>query len=68
MIEPGLDYNKLLAKNRRVFSINACLSRSNQSELVDFLNYGVFGGIKGMIRKRSIKCAGDLNSFFDHFA
>ena len=47
LIEPSLDYNKLLTKHRKAYSINSCLSRRNTSETVEFLSHKAIGGIKG---------------------
>ena len=53
LIEPGLDYPKLLNKKRKAYSINACLARKNHCEVVEFLSYKGIGGIKGIfVHKR----------------
>ena len=47
LIEPNLkSYKKLLGKNRRVKSINSCLSRTHQPELVSFINADGISGIE----------------------
>ena len=52
LIEPSLDYNELLTKHRKAYSINSCLSRRNTSETVEFLSHKGIGGIKGNIDLR----------------
>ena len=52
LIEPSLDYNKLMTKHRKVYSINSCLSRRNTSETVEFLSHKAIGGIKGNINSK----------------
>ena len=47
LIEPSRDYKTLLTRNRKVFSINACLSKESSASVVEFLNHGAIGGIKG---------------------
>ena len=47
LIEPSKDYKTLLTRNRKVFSINACLSKESSPSVVEFLNHGAIGGIKG---------------------
>ena len=47
LIEPSKDYQTLLTRNRKVFSINACLSKESSPSVVEFLNHGAIGGIKG---------------------
>ena len=48
LIEPNVrSYKKLLQKNRKIKSINACLSRTNVPEIVTFINTDGISGIEG---------------------
>ena len=47
LIEPSLNYTTLRRRNRKVYSVNACLATKNTPHLVEFLSYGGIGGIKG---------------------
>ena len=47
LIEPGLDYKKLLKKHRKVSTINACLAPNGVPSVVEFLSFESLGGIKG---------------------
>lgn len=47
LIEPGLDYKKLLKKHRKVSNINACLAPNGVPGVVEFLSFESLGGIKG---------------------
>ena len=48
LIEPNVkSYKKLLKKNRHVKSINACLSRTQFPELVNFINADGISGLDG---------------------
>ena len=49
LIEPSLDYEQLLKRNRKIISINSCISMDNSPHVMEFLNYGALGGIKGKI-------------------
>ena len=54
LIEPEPEpYQALLAKNRKVKSLNVCLSVRNTPQEVEFMNKYVVGGIKGITQKRS---------------
>ena len=48
LIEPSLDYTRLLERNRNVKSINACLAPNGVPSVVEFLSYESLGGIKGI--------------------
>ena len=47
LIEPSLNYSTLRRRNRKVYSVNACLATKNTPHLVEFLSYGAIGGVKG---------------------
>ena len=47
LIEPSKDYATLLTRNRKITSINACLSKDRSPHVVEFQSYGAIGGIKG---------------------
>ena len=49
LIEPSKDYATLLTRNRKITSINACLSKDSSPHVVEFQSYGAIGGIKGEI-------------------
>lgn len=50
LIEPSLDYSKMLTRNRKVTSVNACLATKNVPHVVEFLSYNAIGGIKGEVK------------------
>ena len=49
LIEPSLEYPKLLKRNRKVTSVNACMATKNYPHVVEFYSYKGIGGIKGNI-------------------
>lgn len=51
LVEPSKDYATLLTRNRKVTSINACLSKDGSPHVVEFQSYGAIGGIKGKWQK-----------------
>ena len=49
LVEPNTrSYQELLTKNRKVSSINVCVSNTQLPELVDFVNAGTISGLKGL--------------------
>ena len=50
LIEPSLYYPKMLARKRKVASVNACLSTKRIPHVVEFLSYKGIGGIKGEVK------------------
>ena len=50
LIEPSSNYTTLRLRNRKVKSLNVCLSRKSIPEEVTFLDYGEVGGIEGEVR------------------
>ena len=50
LVEPNTrSYQDLLTKNRKVTSINVCVSNTQLPELVDFVNAGTISGLKGTV-------------------
>ena len=50
LVEPNTrSYQDLLTKNRKVTSINLCVSNTQLPELVDFVNAGTISGLKGTV-------------------
>ena len=50
LVEPNTrSYQDLLTKNRKVTSINVCVSSTQLPELVDFVNAGTISGLKGTV-------------------
>ena len=49
LVEPNTrSYQELLTKNRKVSSINVCVSNTQLPELVDFVNAGTISGLRGL--------------------
>ena len=49
LVEPNTrSYQELLTKNRKVSSINVCVSNTQSPELVDFVNAGTISGLRGL--------------------
>ena len=49
LVEPNTrSYQELLTKNRKVSSINVCVSNTQLPEVVDFVNAGTISGLKGL--------------------
>ena len=44
-----MEYPKLLKRNRKVTSINACMATKDYPHVVEFYSYKGVGGIKGNI-------------------
>ena len=64
LIEPNVkSYTKLLKKNRRVKSINSCLSRAHIPELVNFINADGISGLQGKFAKKSHIDSTQINGF-----